>query len=196
MSPFIELTKEYLTPLLHEIIARSLSASPARCAWVVDEEVWIDALSLAAGLSLGVKRIPRQLRPNDLVDVLVKHNLIVRPQRYVLTYESGFGGLARWRPLVQLAKQDLPSETLQEAFTWFHHEVEDYPFMTLGIPGAMHAIRHPVNPWRISLLLPDPTTLVSHRRVFPILPTPHAVITTYHGDSSGGSAQGARSAGE
>lgn len=193
MSPFIELTKESITLQMQAAITQCLVEEPNPSAWMVNDVVLIDAACLSALLSIALNHLPRRLIPNDLAEALVKLNLITRPQRYVMRYDSKFGGRARWRPLLQLTKSELPSSALQGAFSWFCHEIEEHPFMVLGIPGDTHAIHPPANPWRLALLLPDPSTLASHHRPSPILPIPHAVIATYHEVTSVESEQETRS---
>ncbi|MEQ4192061.1 hypothetical protein ACDH60_24985 [Pseudomonas ficuserectae] len=196
MTSFIELTKESLAPHLHEAISQCLTEKPHPSAWLVDDIVLIDAAALSALISIALNPLPRRQIPSDLADLLLQLELVSRPQRYVLRYDSKFGGRARWRPLLQLAKGELPDNTLLDAFPWFCHEVEDHPFMALGIPGDIHATRPQANRWRLALLLPDPSTLASHHRPSPALPAPHAVIATYREESFVGSDQETRSAGE
>jgi len=185
MSPFIEVTRESLESRLNEVIAECLTlAEPS--AWSVGDNVWIDEVYLGVTLSIMLKPLPRQLSSNELLAILIQHGLIERPQHYVLRYDSKFGGRARWRPLLQLSKHLLTTETLHAAFHWSYHEIEEHPFMTLGIPGDKHAIRPLANPWRLALLLPDPTTLVAHHRPSSNLPVPHAVVATYREDLTAG----------
>ncbi|MBC3248613.1 hypothetical protein HU746_28640 [Pseudomonas lurida] len=193
MTILNELSKESLAIHLHEAITQCLTEEPSPSAWIVNGAVLVDSASLSAPISIALNQLPRRCIPNDLAEVLVQLRLVQRPQSYVLRYDSKFGGRARWRSLLQLAKGELPDNILHGALSWFCHEVEEHPFMELGIPGDTHAIRPPANPWRLALLLPDPTTLVSHHRPSPILPVPHAVIATYHEDSSAGLGQETRS---
>ncbi|CDO79408.1 MULTISPECIES: hypothetical protein [Pseudomonas] len=180
MSPLIELTKEHLTPLLHKLAVQALKNSPCPFAWMTQDSLWIDDAWLAASLNIKLNHLPQQLKPNDWVNVLVVLGLVSRPQRYVLSYDSKFGGRARWRHLVQVTKDVLPANVAEVAYRWHLHEIEDHPFMEWGVPEDRHATRTPTSLLRLALLLPDPTMLDSHRRPSSILPTPHAVIATYH----------------
>lgn len=193
MSPLIELTKEHLTSLLHKLAVQALKKSPCPFAWMMEDSLWIDDAWLAASLNIKLNHLPQQLKPNDWVNVLVVLGLVSRPQRYVLSYDSKFGGRARWRHLVQASKDVLPTSVTEVAYRWHLHEIEDHPFMEWGIPGDMHATRAPANLLRLALLLPDPAALDSHRRPSSVLPVPHAVIATYHEAIVAGSDQAARS---
>ncbi|EGH27436.1 hypothetical protein PSYMO_40452, partial [Pseudomonas amygdali pv. mori str. 301020] len=92
MTSFIELTKESLAPHLHEAISQCLTEKPHPSAWLVDDIMLIDAAALSALISIALNPLPRRQIPSDLADLLLQLELVSRPQRYVLRYDSKFGG--------------------------------------------------------------------------------------------------------
>ncbi|MFT0179930.1 hypothetical protein ACMSIO_05650 [Pseudomonas benzopyrenica] len=193
MIPLIDFTTESLIPLLHKLAIEGLEKSPCPSAWWMEDSLWIEDAWLAAGLNIELNHLPQQLQPNDWANLLVTQGLVSRPQRYVLHYDSKFGGRARWRHLVRVTQDVLPINVIEAAYPWHLYEIQDHPFMEWGIPGDTHATRPLTGLWRLGLLLPDPATLDSHRRPSSVLPVPHAVIATYHAAIVAGSDRAARS---
>jgi len=193
MIPLIEYTRESLIPLLHKLAVQGLEKSPSPSAWLIGDSLWIEDAWLAAGMSIELNHVQEHLQPNDWANLLVLQGLVKRPQHYVLSYDSKFAGRARWRHLVQVIQDVLPISVIEAAYPWHLYEIQDHPFMEWGIPGDAHATRPLTSPWRLALLLPDPTTLDSHRRPSSVLPVPHAVIATYHEAIAAESDRAARS---
>lgn len=88
MTSFIELTKESLAPHLHEAISQCLTEKPHPSAWLVDDIMLIDAAALSTLISIALNPLPRRQIPSDLADLLLQLELVSRPQRYVLRYDS------------------------------------------------------------------------------------------------------------